>query len=163
MTDRNRLILLAAGGSLALLLGALAFQYLGGLKPCQMCIEQRWPHLAAVLFGVAALVRRGPVLPACGAISALATSALGLYHTGVERAWWQGPTTCTSGAIDGVSADDLLNQILAAPVIRCDEVQWQMFGLSMASWNSLISLGLAAIWVMAVVQSLNRRGALPAA
>lgn len=160
MTERNALVFMAAGGSLALLLGALGFQYLGGLAPCHLCIEQRWPHLAAVLIGLLALAIRGPVLPVLGGFAALATSGLGLYHTGVERGWWQGPTTCSSGPVGGVSAEDLLNQILAAPVVRCDEVQWQMFGLSMASWNMVLSLGLAVIWLLAARQSLGQ-AALP--
>ncbi len=147
--DRKTLILTAAGGSLALLLGAFAFQYLGGLAPCKMCLWQRWPHAAAVLAGVLALLLPGRILPLIGAAAAAATSGIGLYHTGVERGWWQGPTTCTSGPIAGVTPEDLLNQILAAPMVRCDEVAWSMLGLSMASWNALLSLGLVAIWLWA--------------
>jgi disulfide bond formation protein DsbB len=84
-----------------------------------------------------------------GAAAALTTSALGAYHTGVERHWWPGPTTCTSGSIANISAKDLLAQIQAAPVVKCDEVAWQMLTLSMASWNMLFSLGLVALWLMA--------------
>lgn len=144
-------ILLAAGGSAALLLGALAFQYLGGLAPCKLCIWQRWPHLAAVLIGLAALARPHGALLAAGALSALTTAAIALYHTGVERAWWQGPDTCTSGDISGKTADELLNDILNAPLVQCDQVAWEMWGLSMASWNGLISLGLAGLWIAALM------------
>ena len=84
------------------------------------------------------------------AVAALATAGLGVYHTGVERGWWQGPDTCSAGGnIAGVSAEDLLDQILAAPVIRCTDVAWQMFGLSMASWNAALSVLLVLLWVMA--------------
>lgn len=146
---RKLLILIAAGGSAALLLGALGFQYLGGLPPCDLCIEQRWPHLAAVLIGALALAVPGRLLPLLGGAAALTTSGLGVYHTGVERGWWEGPSTCTSGSISGLTPDQLMQQILSAPLIRCDEVAWDFLGLSMASWNALLALGLALIWLAA--------------
>ena len=156
--SRNLLILLAAAGSAALLAGAFAFQYIGGLAPCHLCLQQRYPHGAAVLIGVLALLipagLLGRLLPWAGALAALTTAGLGAYHTGVERHWWEGPTTCTSGSITGLSAKDLLAQIQAAPVIKCDQVAWEMFTLSMASWNMLASLTLAVIWVMAARRSV---------
>lgn len=156
--NRTTLILMAAGGSLVLLLGAFGFQYLGGLAPCKMCLWQRWPHAAAVLAGVLALALPGRILPLIGAAAAATTAGIGLYHTGVERGWWEGPTTCTSGPIGGIAPEDLLNQILAAPIVHCDEVAWSMLGLSMASWNAILSLGLVAIWLWAAAVPA-RRGA----
>lgn len=147
--SRNTLILLAAAGSLAMLLGAFAFQYIGGMAPCKLCLWQRWPHAAAILIGVVAYTTLMRALPYLGALAALTTAGLGLYHTGIERHWWQGPTTCTSGSVDGIATSDLLDQILAAPVVQCDQVAWEMFSLSMASWNMLASLVLAVIWIAA--------------
>ena len=149
---RNLLVVLALAGSAALLAGAFAFQYLGGLAPCHLCLWQRWPHAAAVLIGVVALVLPGRVLPLLGGAAALTTAGIGLYHTGIERHWWQGPTTCTSGPVGGMSSEDLLNQILAAPIVRCDEVAWSMAGLSMASWNAVLSLALALVWLAAATR-----------
>lgn len=146
---RSFWILLAAGGSAALLLGAFGFQHLGGMAPCKLCLWQRWPHAAAILLGVAALVLPGRALPLLGALAALATAAIGGYHTGVERGWWEGPTTCTSGPVGGISPQDLLARIMEAPMVRCDEVPWEMLGLSMASWNMLASLAFAFCWLMA--------------
>ncbi|MDF1717849.1 MAG: disulfide bond formation protein B [Antarcticimicrobium sp.] len=146
---RKLLILAAAGGSAALLLGALGFQYLGGLPPCDLCIWQRWPHLAAVVLGGAALTLRGRALPLLGAVAALTTSGFGLYHTGVERGWWQGPSTCTSAPVGGLTPDQLMEQIMSAPLVRCDEVPWELLGLSMASWNAIAALGLALVWLAA--------------
>ncbi len=145
---RNQLVILATLGSAALLTGAFLFQAIG-YAPCKMCLWQRWPHGAAIVIGGAALAFGGRVWPYLGAVAALTTAALGLYHTGVERNWWEGPTTCTSGSIEGVDAEALLEQILAAPVVRCDEVAWQLMGLSMASWNAVASLVLVFIWIAA--------------
>lgn len=145
---RNNLIILAAGGSAALLLGAWGFQLIG-FPPCKMCIWQRWPHGAAIVIGLLALWLPIVILPIFGALAALLTAGIGLYHTGVERDWWQGPTTCTSGDISNLSADQLMAQILEALLIRCDEVAWQFLTLSMASWNTIISLSLALIWIAA--------------
>ncbi|MBL4768247.1 MAG: disulfide bond formation protein B, partial [Rhodobacteraceae bacterium] len=75
---------------------------------------------------------------------------IGIYHTGVERGWWEGPTTCTSGPIGGLSGQDLMAQIMFAPLVRCDEVPWEMFTLSMASWNAIASFGLVLVWLAAV-------------
>lgn len=147
--NRRNLILLAGAGSAAMLLGAWGFQYLGGLAPCKMCVWQRWPHGAAVVVAALALVLPARIWPLAGALAALTTAAIGIYHAGVEQGWWTGPSTCSSGPVSGLSAQDLLDQIMAAPLVRCDEIAWQMMGLSMAGWNAVISFGLALIWVMA--------------
>jgi disulfide bond formation protein DsbB len=154
MGSRNGLVALAAGGSLALLLGAFAFQFIGGLAPCQLCLWQRWPHAAAVLIGAVAMVVPGRLLPVLGALSALTSAGIAAFHTGVERGWWEGLATCTAGSISGLDVKDLLDPtVVVAPVVRCDEVAWQMLGLSMASWNMLASLALAALWLMAARRS----------
>ncbi|WP_424986191.1 disulfide bond formation protein B [Microbulbifer sp. S227A] len=147
---RRLCILAASAGSFALLAGAFAFQYVGGLAPCDMCLWQRWPHAAAILIGLVALVVPNRLLLMLGALAALTTAAIGGYHTGVERGWWEGPTTCTSGPTAGLTPQQLLDQIMAAPMVRCDEVAWDMLGLSMASWNMVASLFLMVIWLAAL-------------
>lgn len=148
VTDRT-LMLLAAAGSAAMLIGAFAFQYIGGLAPCTLCLWQRWPHGVAVLAGLAGLAVPVPGVALIGAGAAAATGGIGVYHTGVERDWWQGPSTCTSTGVGGLSPDQLMEQILSAPLVRCDEVPWEMLGLSMASWNAVVSFGLMAVWLAA--------------
>lgn len=150
LTRQKLLILVAAGGSAALLLGALAFQYLGGLAPCALCIWQRWPHLGAVLLGAAGLAVGGWVIPVLGGLAALTSAAIGVFHVGVEQKWWEGLATCTAGTLDGISTADLLNPAVdVAAVVRCDAIAWQMFGLSMAGWNVALSVALALIWLAA--------------
>lgn len=150
MRKRSTYVILAAGGSAALLLGAWGFQHIGGLAPCKMCIWQRYPHVAAVVIGALALVlpKLNP-LPLLGALAAMITAGIGLFHAGVEQGWWEGPSTCTSGDIGGLSAEELMNQIMAAPLVRCDEIPWEMFGLSMAGWNAAISAVLVLLWLAA--------------
>lgn len=149
------LIFVAAAGSAALLLGAFGFQHLGGMAPCKMCLWQRWPHAAAIVIGALAVLVPGTMLPlltlmaVLGMLAALTTAGIGLYHTGVERGWWEGPTTCTSGPIGGLTPDQLMEQIMSAPLVRCDEVPWEMLSLSMASWNAIASVGFALIWLAA--------------
>ncbi len=150
MTNRSTYVILAAGGSAALLLGAWGFQHIGGLAPCKMCIWQRYPHVAAVVIGALALMlpKLNP-LPLIGALAAMITAGIGFFHAGVEQGWWEGPSTCTSGDIGGLSAEELMNQIMAAPLVRCDEIPWEMFGLSMAGWNAALSAVLVLLWLAA--------------
>lgn len=147
---RNSLIFVAAAGSLAMLLGAFAFQYLGGLIPCVLCLYQRWPHAVAVLAGVLGLRLGGRVWPLLGALAAATTAAIGLFHAGVEQGWWEGLATCTVNTLAGLDSGDLLNMdsTVGAPV-RCDAIPWQMFGVSMAGWNAIVSAGLAVVWLAA--------------
>lgn len=146
---RNIWIALSAGGSAALLAGAYVFQALG-YPPCAMCLWQRWPHFAAIIIGVIAWKIGGRALPVLGALAALTTAGIGIFHTGVERDWWEGPQSCTGGGgLDGLSGADLL--VVTGPrVIQCDQVSWELFALSMASWNAVFSLVLVAGWIMAI-------------
>ena len=115
-----------------------------------LCIYQRWPHAVAVLAGVLGLSLGGRAWLILGAVAAATTSAIGLYHAGVELQLWEGLATCTVDTMKGLNTADLLNTdiTLGAPV-RCDAVPWALFGISMAGWNALISLTLAALWVEA--------------
>lgn len=152
--DRNRPIAaFAAAGSALLLLGALAFQHIGGLAPCALCLWQRWPHLAAVAIGVLFLLLGWRWLLLLGALAAASSAAIGVFHVGVEQAWWEGLQSCTGNSIAGLNAVDLLNPAVdVAPVARCTDIAWAMFGISMAGWNVLISAGLALIWLRAFRQ-----------
>lgn len=144
---RVQVQVLALAGSAGLLLGALAFEHLGGMAPCALCIWQRWPHLVALL-GAGALVVASPMLAFLGAAGAATSGGIAVYHTGVERGWWSGPSSCSPGAdLSGLSAEELLARIMAAPVVRCDQVPWEMLGLSMASWNAVASFLIAGLWL----------------
>lgn len=146
--DRSGLLVaLAAGGTLALVLIA---QYGFGLPPCEMCHWQRWPHIAALVLGLAALALprwRAPLL-GLAALSFAITGAIGVFHAGVEWKWWQGLTSC-SGTSTATTLEDLRAQLMAAPLVRCDEAAIRVLGLSMAGWNALWSAALAAFALLA--------------
>ena len=138
-------VFLAASGSALLLAGAYLFQFLGYL-PCQMCLWQRWPHMVAIAIGVAAFAYPARAWAFAGALAAAITAGIGIFHTGVERDWWEGPASCT-GAAGGLSGD--LLSLEGPKLVMCDQVSWALFGLSMPSWNAIFSLLLVALWLMA--------------
>lgn len=148
--SENKTVLLAGLGSLGLLVGAFLFQYVGELPPCKMCYWQRYPHAAAVSIAALILLTRIRSFAILGFLLTLLTAGIGGFHAGVEQSWWDGPQTCTSTAIDNLSTEELLAQIMSAQMTRCDEISWQMFGISMAGWNMVLSLCLTVLWGMAV-------------
>ncbi|WP_316014254.1 disulfide bond formation protein B [Roseobacter sp. HKCCA0434] len=147
-------LLIPTLGSIALLGGALLFQYVGGLAPCQMCLWQRWPHAIAIGAGILALLFPGARLPLAG-LAALAIAigiAIAVFHAGVEWDWWEGLTSCSGSgsALSGMTGSDLLSQDGPLGVVRCDEAAWVFLGLSMAGWNAVFSLFLFGFWMRAV-------------
>ena len=133
--------------ALATIAAALAFERYGGYVPCELCLKQRWAYyfavpLSALLLWPAAdghrLARFGLILLA---VAMAANALLGIYHSGVEWHWWAGPQVCSTGG--GLSGG--LPNLDTARVIRCDEAQWRLLGLSFAGWNVVVSLALAAL------------------
>lgn len=151
---RSGFIALAIVGSAGLLGGAFLFQYLG-YPPCRMCLWQRWPHVAAIVIGLVALGVQGRLLPLLGALAALTTAAIGLFHTGVERDWWDGPASCTGTGLGGLDARDLLSTA-GDRLVMCDKVSWELFTISMPSWNAIFSLILVIIWLRAMMAATPR-------
>ena len=146
----TRLSLVAAAASGTLLLVALAFEHIGGLRPCELCHWQRYAHVAVVVIGLAAAFAgaRPTVQPALvGLLAAALVGAAGvaLYHVGVEWKWWDGPAACSGSLPMGLSLEELRKRLLGTPVVRCDEIAWSFLGLSMAGWNFLLSAGLAVL------------------
>ncbi len=142
----------------ALLAGAWGSQLIGGLYPCEMCHWQRWPHYGAVVAVGLAFVIGGPSVRrtlVAGAAALIAVSGLiGVFHAGVEYHWWQGITACSTTITgEGMTSEQMLKSILAAPVVRCDAAQWRLIGISLAGWNAILSLG----GTMAIGRLLGRR------
>ena len=149
MTSLDRARLLALLVPAALLAGALGSQYIGGLHPCEMCHWQRWPHYAAVALALVAFAMRrapdrGRSMVWLAALAILTSGLIGLYHAGVELGIFEGLTQCSSTGGGGSSAD-VLADIMAAPLIRCDQVQFTFLGVSMAGWNAILSISAALV------------------
>jgi disulfide bond formation protein DsbB len=152
--------------SAAVLGGALVSQYWGGLVPCELCLLERWPWRAGIVIAfVALVVGRRPGLPwaalLLAAVYAVST-AFAVYHVGVEQHWFAGPAACTAGPGGAMTLEQMKAQILGTPVVMCDTVQWSLFGISLAGWNLVASLGMAAICA-AVFLRTRRRAAASAA
>ena len=139
---------LVLGVSAAVIGAALLSQYWGGLDPCELCLLERWPWWAAI--AISALVWiAGNKLPLIGAAMVLAlvffvSAGLGFYHVGVEQHWFPGPSACTASGAAATSVDALRAQLLGKQPVMCDEVQWSLFGISLAGFNLIGSLVMAA-------------------
>lgn len=130
--------------ALALIVGALGFQYLGGLPPCEMCHWQRWPLIAAAAIGIIGGVTvKGDArwLAALIVLLVAASGAIGAYQAGVEWHWWPGPAECTGTRFVFHGLDNL-NSMGA---VRCDVAAWRLFAISLAGYNAAISLGSALL------------------
>ncbi|MEH6757020.1 MAG: disulfide bond formation protein B [Parasphingorhabdus sp.] len=129
-----------------LLGGALISQYTFGLYPCEMCMWQRWPHLAAIVLALGAIAMRNQKLSkflVLDAVLAILISGLiGGFHAGVEYGWWEGLTACATTVSAG---GDILDSIMNAPLVRCDVAPWSLFGISLAGFNFLLSIGGAML------------------
>lgn len=159
----RRAIAICGAASGLLLIGAFLFEYVGGMAPCKLCIWQRWAHAAIIAISVAGLLIPGPRLARFALmaviLAATISGAIAGYHAGVEWQLWQGPSGCTAALTSDLSATMLVDQLLATPVIRCDEVPWSLFGISMAGWNSLFSLDIAAMALISVIAGSRSRPA----
>jgi len=164
----SRLTAAARLPSLLLVLAALvalgtAFgsQYWGGLNPCEMCWWQRYAYMTAIvpllpsaLLRLDRSARRISLL--AGGLAYLAGAGLSFFHAGVERKWWEGFTACTS-SVTANGLDDLRAAILAAPVIRCDDIPWSLFGISIAGYSAIASLILALFAAVAAFAPESKR------
>jgi disulfide bond formation protein DsbB len=157
--------LVVFAGSTATILGAWYFQYVLRFQPCPLCLEERLPYYVVIplslLLAIAAMVRAPRPLIIVGFLAIIAamlcSAALGAYHSGVEWRWWPGPADCSGPMTDFRANGPLLDQLQSVQVVRCDEAAWRFLGLSLAGYNVLISLALAALAVCGLRALLGRR------
>jgi disulfide bond formation protein DsbB len=145
----------------ATLAGAWFMQLVLDIRPCPLCLEQRYAYYLLIPLGALtalAAAKDAPRAMLFAALAILGTAALGnsvlaTYHAGVEWHFWQGPTECTGPIGNLGSAGNLLERLDTVKVVRCDEVQWKFLGLSLAGYNVLISLLMAGIAAWGIVRS----------
>jgi disulfide bond formation protein DsbB len=143
---------LTLAASVAMLGGAWSFQLFGGLQPCPLCLYQRWPYWIVIVFAGLAVLAGRRLAPGGLAVFAvisglvfLAGAGIAGFHVGVEQHWWEGLSTCGGGVHDAnMSIEELKVKLFATPLVRCDDVAWSLFGISMAGYNLIISVFLAA-------------------
>ena len=148
----------------ATLAGAWFFQLALDIRPCPLCLEQRYAYYLAVPLGALVALAAVKAAPraviyaglAVLALAALYNAGLGAYHAGVEWGFWLGPTECTGPLLDLGKAGSLLDNLDKVKVIRCDEVQWRFLGLSLAGYNVLISLVMAALAAWGITKTARR-------
>ena len=157
--------LLIAAIAAATIAGAWYFELVLDIRPCPLCLEQRYAYYFAIPFAVLTALAAGKSAPnwllvgalAVLGLAALGNAVLGTYHAGVEWGFWQGPTDCTGPVGNLGSAGTLLDRLDTVKVIRCDEVQWRFLGLSLAGYNVLISLLMAAIACWGISRSVRHQ------
>ena len=145
--------LLVAAASAGLLLGAYLSQHVGGLAPCPLCLIQRYPHFAVFGLGLVAAFAAGGraragLLTLCG-LALLVSCGYGVYHVGVEQGWFA--SSCAA-PMTGGTIEDIRAQVMAAPLTRCDEVPWSLIGVSLAGWNAIASVVMAAVALYGAVR-----------
>ena len=148
--------------SIAILAAVFTSQYGFGLRPCQLCLYQRVPYGVTIFLALLALglrldaKRTALVLGLCF-LAFAADGGLALYHVGVEQHWWAGPTSCSGGLGTVRSVEDLA-ALLSKPIDipSCDKVAWSLFGISMAGYNLLASIALAAFSALSARRLMER-------
>ncbi len=166
LVDHPRLVpSLIAGISLSALAIAYASQVWGGLQPCVLCIYQRYAFGAAFVLGLLGIALGGNpatrrALVILGGFAFLAGASIAGFHVGVEQQWWRGTAECSAPVFDpNLSIEDLRKQLLETKFVACDQIPWSLFGISIAGYNLLVSLGLALACLWAAARMSGRRSA----
>jgi disulfide bond formation protein DsbB len=149
LTPRTSCLLLAIA-SVAILASVFAFQYLGGAAPCQMCIWQRYPYALLIALGLLGWFWQPRLILAIGTLVLLVGGGIASYHYGVEQGWFALPAGCAAGG-DATSVEEL-RRMLSEARSACDQVQFNLFGWSLAAWNILTSVVLAALTAIAAIK-----------
>ncbi len=147
--------------SIGVLASVFVAQYGFDLKPCVLCVYQRWPYVAVIALVTLGLIfgrhlARRYLLLLC-ATAFTVTAGIALYHVGVEQHWWQGTSACTADASKVQSLAELKAQIMAAPITKCDEIAWQMFGISMAGYNFILASLMVIFTLAASLRELRNK------
>jgi disulfide bond formation protein DsbB len=149
-----------AGLGIGLLLGAYAFEYLGGIRPCPLCLEQRVPWMILIVLGGGIVGARRAGAPqrvmqgiyALAALVAVYGAYLGFYHAGIEYGFWPGPAECSGGGVTLPTEGGVFEGISASEIVRCDTVAWSLLGISLAGFNFLFSLAAVALAALGVLR-----------
>lgn len=151
--------------SLIASMGSLCFVFIAqfgfNLLPCVLCVYQRWPYAFVIVISLAALVfakKFGEKLfQLLAALGFAVTAGIGAFHVGVEQDWWEGMTGCVADTSQSLNITELKAQILSSPIVKCDEIAWELFGISMAGYNVLLASSLAVFMILAMRSNNTQR------
>ncbi len=140
-------------GMAATVSGALAFQYIGGYIPCALCLLQRDPYYYGIPVGILAIIASAMGLPAWVTrallvvigVMMLVGAGMGVFHSGVEWHFWEGPSSCSGASGVTTNAGNLLSDLNAVHGPSCTDAALRVLGLSFAGWNVIASIVLAAV------------------
>ncbi|MCI4661231.1 MAG: disulfide bond formation protein B [Neomegalonema sp.] len=151
---------LAVAGAVAAMGAALISQYGFGLRPCELCLWQRWPYLPGIGLGALGLLLwprpLARFLFLLAALSFAVGAGIAVFHSGVELGLWKGLEHCSAPDPGTLSATDLLSALEQTDVVRCDERKVFFAGLSMTNYNALISTGFSALLILAAIGRAGR-------
>ncbi len=137
------------GGYLALSVAVIAFvlfsQHVQGYQPCELCLRERLPWFIVIGLAVIGVIAPSRWVLLLIGVVLLCSAGFGLHHVGVEQGWWPGPDACTSNTNGAKTIEELREMLHNAPMVRCDEITWTLIGLSMTSYNFLLSLAASIV------------------
>jgi disulfide bond formation protein DsbB len=140
--------------ALAVIGFVLFSQYVQGYQPCELCLRERWPWYAAIALGIVGVIAPSRLVLALIALALLVSAGLGLHHAGVEQHWWAGPSACTGGNSGAETVEQLRAMMMGqSQIIQCDAIGWTFLGLSMATYNGIVSLIGAAGAIVVLIRS----------
>ncbi len=161
--DESLVSLLILLGSAGMLAGALFFQLVMGLHPCVLCVYQRIPYLIVIVLASIAYIlfakdlnKIGLFLLTLCALALFADAGIAGFHVGVENKWWEGTTECGQNLPQNATLEELRRAIMEAPIVRCTDIAWQMFGISMAGFNMMIAFAMGVFTSMSVVHFIKK-------
>jgi disulfide bond formation protein DsbB len=151
-----------AAGAIGALGAALFMQHGMGVQPCILCIYQRWPYVIAGALALLALVfgrhrSLRVVLLGLAGLTLLADTGIAVFQVGVEHHWWTGTPGC-SVPPPAATIEELRARLMEQPVVPCDEVSWSLFGISLAGYNVVLTLALAAFALVAARRAATKPG-----
>jgi disulfide bond formation protein DsbB len=141
MAPNPRILSAAALLLCAAVIGFVLFsQYVQYYEPCELCLRERLPWYLIIALSLAGLAFPSRWILFAIALTLLISAGLGLHHSGVEQHWWPGPAECTGGSSGANSIDELRAMMRRERVVQCDAIAWTLFGISMATYNFILSL-----------------------
>ncbi len=133
--------------SIFVLISAYFVEYILGYKPCNLCLIERLPYFFSIIIILLCLTinKFYKIVFILLTITFAVGTILSFYHFGIEQGFFKESLVCaTNNEINSLSKEDLIKE-LQKEIISCKDVKFTMFGLSLATINTIISLIISTI------------------